>query len=208
MSWVEETEPQVVTDTEIKEPQQAYVCPHCGARVVGEICEYCGSTTGIETATATMLYPELKVLDYTYKTQEGRFLLLFTAMWEGITTVVSLGFLAFAFAPGESFGGVSIGLFVGPMLGFFHIIGISIGIRGLALLHKRKTILSKGRTLEATCFGFTDSAIKWLVEYNGNPMFMFTPRSADHREYQVGWKMDYKELGCSVCAVENSLRTK
>lgn len=198
--------PQGVVDKGETVPQQAYICPHCGARAVGEICEYCGSTTGIETAAATLIYPEFKVVDYTYV--NGAPMLFFAALWETITLTVNVGFLAFPLVLEETDKPAFMNLFGLLFFGMFHFLGIMVGVMGLRSNIKRKAILRKGRVMEATCYGFTSTAIKWLVEINGNPMFIFTPRSVQHREYQIGWKVDFKVLDNFVCMVENSLRVK
>ena len=36
------------------------MCPSCGAPVVAEICSYCGTATGLNTAKADMEYPVLE----------------------------------------------------------------------------------------------------------------------------------------------------
>lgn len=198
--------PQGVIDKGESVPQQAYICPHCGARAVGEICEYCGSTTGIETAAAALIYPEFKVVDCTYV--NGAPLLFFTALWEAIVLTVNAGFVAFSLVLDEADQPASMTVFYILFFGMFHFIGITIGVMGLRSNLKRKAVLRKGYVLEATCYGFTSTTIKWCVEINGNPMFIFTPRAAQHREYQIGWKVDFKVLDNFVCMIENSLRVK
>lgn len=181
-----------------------FTCPNCGARVVGEICEYCGSNTGIETKNATLLYPEFKAKDFTDESQ-GKYFVIFGAFWEGVVTTVMLVFLAFSIMEGEMLLMV-LGWSVFFLI--FHIIGLVMGGKGVYALLRRKAILRRGETLVATCNGFTQTSVKWLTEIDGESKFIFTSRTTkQHREYQIGWSIDIKRIGDNICLVENSLRT-
>lgn len=188
-------------EVQIRQSRDLLMCPHCGARVVGEICEYCGGNTGIETANATLIYPEMQVRDYTVT--DSRFFIGFAALWEGITTIVTLGFAAFAVCFEDGFM-MDLGfmtVFWILFIAFFHLIGLCIGVAGVRLYLRRKAILERGEILTATCYGFTDTDIKWLVEVDGQPKFIFTKRRALHREFQVGWKMNMRRIDNDICLV-------
>lgn len=44
----------------MKTIQYQATCPNCGAPITTEICPYCNSATGIDTASANMDYPLLE----------------------------------------------------------------------------------------------------------------------------------------------------
>ena len=36
-------------------------CPNCGAPVTSEVCQFCGAATGLDTASADMMYDSIDV---------------------------------------------------------------------------------------------------------------------------------------------------
>lgn len=147
------------------------VCPACGAPVVSEICAYCGTATGLNTAEADMEYPVLEckaaILNF--------WTVWFPAIFAGAFGIAGLSLLLVALLGSGDITMLLMGL---PFL--------MIGIVALCLMLRtiRRYIIVKknGKTVQATVYGYMDDdvlingqpaqIVKLLVQTSKGPRFI------------------------------------
>ncbi len=142
-------------------------CPSCGAPVKSEICPYCGTKTGFDTATAEMEYPVIKckemILDF----------------W-------SVGFpLIFALAFGTP---GALCMIAAPFVGIpFSLIGFVSAFLIIRRLIGHALVKAKGRRITGIVYGYMDDD----VYYNNEPgkvakILVDTKKGKRFLLYQVG----------------------
>jgi len=158
--------------TEKRDANQLKTCPSCGAQVVSEICAYCGTPTGLNTADADMEYPVLECKEATV----NFFTLLFP--------------LIFALA----FGGVGVTLLIVrgltvhgdntvSMIGIpFLLIGLAAAYFVIRTLSRYIAVKTRGKRIVGTVYGYMDDnvlinnkpaqIVKLLVQTADGPRFL------------------------------------
>ena len=128
-------------------------CPSCGAPVVSEICAYCGTATGLNTAEANMEYPVMECREANINFWNLIFPLIFAAAF-GISGIIAL--VVFG-----GFGGVRLSLIGLPFL-LIGLVSAFIAIRTVARFLKVKLF---GEMIQARVYGYMDDCV--LI--NGKP---------------------------------------
>lgn len=156
--------------------QKQICCPSCGAPAVSEVCSYCGSATGLNTAEAKMEYPVLECKEAT---------LNFWTVWFPLIFVFAFGI-----------AGLSVIIFyimeVGErnilLLGaFFLLIGIVALFLVLRTVIRYIKVKMGGKITRATVYGYMDDEL--LI--NNRPaqivkLLVQTPRGPRFILYQLG----------------------
>ena len=164
-------------------------CPSCGAPVVSEICAYCGTATGLDTARADMEYPVLECKEATVN------------FW---TIVFPLIFAA-------AFGVPGLGMLAAGLLGFGNgvllIVGIPFFIIGaVAAFFVIRTALryvkvkNNGKRISAVVYGYMDDnvlindrpaqIVKLLIQTPNGPRFILYQLGNTLKRYGVNDSID------------------
>ena len=161
--------------TKTKPQNQSRNCPSCGAPIVSEICAYCGTATGLNTAKADMEYPVLEckavvlnfwttwfpsIFAFAFGTP-ALILLLCTFIVRDITMLlIALPFLL-----------LSVGF--GSFIAFTFL--------------RYKKVKSRGKTIQGVVYGYVDDN----VMYNNKPgqmvkILVQTPNGPRFILYRLG----------------------
>lgn len=160
----------------IRPKNQQGKCPSCGAPVVAEICSYCGTATGLNTAEADMEYPVLECIEATVSFWTVWFPMIFAVSFGG----AGLLFLIIAIVEfGELF---AILMSIPFVLG--GVAASSIVIRTLLRYGKVKKY---GKMITATVYGYMNDNV--LI--NGEPaqivkLLLQTPKGPRFILYKLG----------------------
>ena len=129
------------------------VCPHCGARVLSEVCQYCGSYIGeVETADLAAEYPVLECKEAVLTFWNAAFPAIFA---------FAFGFFGFlfplAFAGHE---GASQVMLMSIPFGAISLVSFAIILRNL---FRYLMVSLKGEEITGIVYGYMDDTIA----YNG-----------------------------------------
>ena len=155
---------------------QEKICPSCGAPIVSEICAYCGTATGLNTAEADMEYPVLECREATMNFWTFWFPMIFAAAF-GIPGVIMLAIAATGF-------GMGIMFLIGVPFLLIGIVALYLSLRTVLRYMKVK---ARGNAIQATVYGYMDD--RMLI--NGRPaqivkLLVQTPNGPRFLLYQLG----------------------
>lgn len=151
-------------------------CPSCGAPVVSEICAYCGTPTGLNTAAADMEYPVLECKEA---------LISFWTLWFPMIFAFTFGTAGLLVLALVLTGTVKWNvLFIG--MPFMMIGGVSFFL-AIRTLFRYGKVKAKGKTIQATVYGYLDDN----VMINNRPaqivkLLVQTPNGPRTILYQLG----------------------
>jgi len=159
-------------------------CPSCGAPIVAEICAYCGSSTGLNTAEAEMEYPVLECKEATVN---------FWTLWFPAIFAVSFGFAGlivitvFAFA----FSDPAMLMVSAPFL----LIGMAALGFVLRTVFRYLKVKRHGQTIQGTVYGYMDDnvyingrpaqIVKLLVQTADGPRFILYQLGNTTKPYRI-----------------------
>ena len=151
-------------------------CSSCGAPVTAEICAYCGTPTGLQTAEADMEYPVLTCREANINFWTLAFPAIFAASF-GITGLVMLLIAASGFGNGMFF------LIGAP----FALIGITALFLALRTVFRYIMVKTRGEKIRAVVYGYMDDKV--LI--NDRPaqivkLLIRTPEGPGFILYQLG----------------------
>ena len=161
---------------ELKSNNQKKYCPSCGAPIVSEICSYCGTATGLDTARADMEYPVMECKEATINFWTVAFPMIFAVAF-GIASLVVLTIAV------TGFGNIGI-LLVGVP---FFLIGIAALFFALRTISRYVKVKKHGKRMQATVYGYMDDNV--LI--NNRPaqivkLLVQTPQGPRFILYQLG----------------------
>lgn len=169
-------------------PQQTY-CPSCGAPAVSEVCAYCGTATGLNTAEAKMEYPVLECKEAILSFWTVWFPMIFVAAFgiAGIGVIISS-----TIASGES----SL-LMMGVSFLLIGIVALFLVLRTITRYIKVKM---NGKIIQATVYGYMDDEllinnqpaqiVKLLVQTSKGPRFILYQLGNTLRPYRINDNID------------------
>lgn len=150
--------------------ERQITCPRCGAPTNAEICPYCGTKTGIDSAKANMEYPVYECKSCKLTFFNFWFILIFAVSFGP----ASIGCLIAVLKGGPSFLLIHVILF-----GIVSIVSIILAIRNVA---RYTTVKSKGTVIKGTIYGYINSnylindehakIAKILIQTTGGPRFI------------------------------------
>ena len=164
-------------------------CPSCGAPIVAEICAYCGTATGLNTADADMEYPLLECKEATL------------SFW----TVVFPMIFALAFGlPGLIMPVIGMSVGKGGMLVLiglpFLAIGIAAWVIVLRTVFRYIKVKKNGKVIRATVYGYMDDhvlindrpaqVVKLLVQTQEGPRFVMYQLGNTMKPYGINDTVD------------------
>ncbi|RKM55372.1 zinc ribbon domain-containing protein [Butyrivibrio sp. CB08] len=130
-------------------------CQYCGAPVRTELCPYCGKPTGLNTATATMDYPEVECKEAHLDFWGIIFPLIFA---------VAFGFFGFIFP--IFFRDMTSEMPAMKLMFLpFMLIGLGAAFIVLRNLWRYLSVSMFGKEIEGTVYGYTDD----VITYNDQP---------------------------------------
>ena len=157
------------------------ICPHCGARVLSEVCQYCGSYIGeITTADLAAEYPVLECKEAVISFWN----LAFPAMF-------AFGFGFFGFGGPIMMASVEEAEMMAILISlpFAAVSVVAFGIVARTL-YRYFLVSAKGSEIEGTVYGYMDD----VVAYNGvngqvAKILINTPKGKRFILYQLGSTM-------------------
>ncbi|MBQ1985910.1 MAG: zinc ribbon domain-containing protein [Clostridia bacterium] len=164
-------------------------CPSCGAPIVAEICAYCGTAPGLDTAKADMEYPVLDCKEATL------------SFW----TVVFPMIFALAFGlPGLIMPVIGMSVGKGGMLALiglpFLAIGIAAWVIVLRTVFRYIKVKKNGKVIRATVYGYMDDhvlindrpaqVVKLLVQTQEGPRFVMYQLGNTMKPYGINDTVD------------------
>ena len=159
-------------------------CPSCGAPIVAEICAYCGTPTGLNTAEASMEYPVLDCKEATMNFWTLWFPMIFAAAFG----VPGLIIMALAFTSYSMRMMFVIGL---P----FALIGAVALWLTLRTVTRHAKVKKHGTVIQATVYGYMDDnvllngrpaqIVKLLVQTKNGPRFLLYQLGSTVKLYGV-----------------------
>ena len=164
-------------------------CPSCGAPIVSEICAYCGTATGLNTAQSYMEYPllECKAAEISFWTLG--FPMIF-ALAFGLTGLSALLMAILVF------GTVTMLLIGLP----FMLIGLAALCLTLRTLSRYIKVKTRGNTIRATVYGYMDDSllinnqaaqiVKLLVQTSDGPRFILYKLGSTLKPYGINDTID------------------
>lgn len=177
--------------TETNPRNQQKYCSSCGAPVVSEICAYCGTATGLNTAEADMVYPVLECKEATLNFWTVCFPMIFAAAF-GIPGAFMLIVAATGFGNGVMF-------LVGTP---FFLIGIAAFVLMLRPILRYAKVQKNGKTMQATVYGYLNDQVlindcpaqivKLLVQTPNGPRFILYQLGNTLKPYGINEKIDIK----------------
>lgn len=166
-------------------------CPNCGAPVTTEICPYCHTKTGLDTANSDMEYPVIECKEATISFMTVGFPMIFA---------VSFGFFGFVFPILFSLGDKSSFLPVALFCSIFAIIGIAAFIIGIRPLIRYLIIKRNGKDIIATVYGYMDDnlyingspaqIVKLLVNTNEGQRFILYQLGDIKKPYKINSQIE------------------
>ena len=173
----------------MKTRNQQTTCPSCGAPVVSEICAYCGTPTGLDTAAADMEYPILECKEAT---------LNFWTVWFPMIFAVSFGFgglipLAMAMA---GLGEVFLLLIGIPFL----LISAAASVLAIRTISRYLKVKKNGTVIQATVYGYMNDdvlindqpaqIVKLLIQTSDGPRFILYQLGNTLKTYGINDSID------------------
>ena len=172
----------------MNEYQQQKNCPSCGAPIVSEICAYCGSATGLQTASADMEYPVLECKEATMNFWTICFPMIFAVAF-GFS---GLAMMVFSLAAHES-----VMLITGAP---FALIGFAALFFVLRTVSRYVKVKKHGETIRATVYGYMDDnvllnnrpaqVVKLLIQTQNGPRFIMYQLGNTMRPYKINERVD------------------
>ncbi len=155
----------------MKPGNQQKTCPSCGAPVVSEICAYCGTATGLNTAEADMEYPVLECKEATIN---------FWTLWFPMIFAVSFGMAGIIVLMISIMGAGNINLM---LIGLpFFVISIVASVLVLRTVLRYVKVKTRGNTMQAIVYGYMNDdvlingqpaqIVKLLVQTSNGPRFI------------------------------------
>jgi len=167
---------------------QQKTCPACGAPVVSEICAYCGTATGLNTATADMEYPVLECKAATL----NFWTVWFPAIFADAFGIAGLMVLII---------GISTRLGLMTLIGLpFLLIGIVAAFLMFRTISRYLKVKKNGKLIQATVYGYMDDNIlinnrpaqivKLLIQTPNGPRFILYKLGNTLKPYGVNDKIN------------------
>ena len=184
--------------------EQPKNCPSCGAPVVSEICAYCGTATGLHTASADMEYPVLECKEATLNFWTVFFPMIFAVMF-GIGALIP----ATISLIGHGNGGV---LLIGAP---FLLISLGALTFVLSTVSRYLKVKRHGETIRATVYGYMDDnvllnnrpaqIVKLLIQTQNGPRFVMYQLGSTVKPYKVNDRIDIMVYGkyFLICKEQN-----
>lgn len=168
---------------------QQKTCPGCGAPLVSEICAYCGTATGLNTAEADMEYPVLECKEATL----NFWTVWFPAIFAGAFGIAGLSVLIIAIVANV---GMTMWLIGVPFL----LIGIVALVIMLRTIMRYIKVKKNGKMIRATVYGYMDDnvlinnqpaqVVKLLVQTPNGPRFILYKLGNTLKPYGINDNID------------------
>ena len=168
--------------------QQIY-CPSCGAPAVSEICPYCGTATGLNTAESDMEYPVLECKEA---------ILSFWTVWFPMIFAVAFGIagLSILIIAIMGSGDISMLLMSIPFL----LVGAVALFLVLRTILRYVKVKMNGKVIRATVYGYMDDEllinnmpaqiVKLLVQTPKGPRFVLYKLGNTLKPYGINDSID------------------
>lgn len=173
----------------MKTRNQQTTCPSCGATVVSEICAYCGTPTGLDTASAYMEYPVLECKEATLSFWTVWFPMIFAVSF-GMGSLITLGMAM-----------TGIGSVVLLLTGFpFFVISAAAFCFAFRTISRYLKVKKKGTVIQAVVYGYMNDEVlingqpaqivKLLIQTSDGPRFILYQLGNTLKTYGINDKID------------------
>lgn len=188
--------------TRSRQNNQNKTCPSCGAPIVSEICAYCGTATGLNTAKADMEYPVLECKSVTLNFWTIWFPMIFTGAF-GVPGLIILLVYVMAFRN-----------YILLLLGVpFLLVGIITAVIILRTVFRYIKVKSNGKIIQGTVYGYINDSftinnqhaqiVKLLVQTSKGPRFILYPLGSTLKKYGINDKIDILVYGNNYMICKN-----
>lgn len=158
-------------------------CSNCGAPIKTEICHYCGTVTGLDSAKVDMEYPAIECKEAHMGFFNVVFPLIFAFMFGLIGVIIPITYMK------DEFWGDM--LFILPFL----IVSVVAWCLALTPIFRFIKVKLFGKEIEATVYGYMNDnlyingvpaqTVKLLVQTNDGPKFILYQLGDIRKPYEI-----------------------
>ena len=181
-----------------KEHIDARICPHCGASVLSEVCQYCGTYLGdVATADLTAEYEMIQCKSAKFSFWRIIFPMFFALGFLGLPLCCFIPVFVIN-AEETSDSRISVLLFMIPFL----LVGIGASVVMFKGIYQWLAVRFFGVVRQGTVYGYMDDTtayngvngqvVKVLVQTNDGPKFIMLPLETTVMKYKVNSHVDVK----------------
>lgn len=196
-----------INNPHLKRPEEVRNCPKCGARLLSEVCQFCGTYIGeVATGDLTPEYPLVECKNGKLGFWNIGFPFMFGGIFLGVSLPMLIIFLATGFAPWY------IILFFIPFI-LIGIISIIVGIRAFL---RHLSVKKSGVVRTGVVYGYMDDTvayngvnaqkIKILLDTSEGKKFILLPLGTTTKPYEVNSEVQVMLMGDSAMILDKEIK--
>ena len=196
-----------INNPHLKRPEEVRNCPKCGARLLSEVCQFCGTYIGeVATGDLTPEYPLVECKNGKLGFWNIGFPFMFGGIFLGVSLPMLIIFPATGFAPWY------IILFFIPFI-LIGIISIIVGIRAFL---RHLSVKKSGVVRTGVVYGYMDDTvayngvnaqkIKILLDTSEGKKFILLPLGTTTKPYEVNSEVQVMLMGDSAMILDKEIK--
>ena len=196
-----------INNPHLKRPEEVRNCPKCGARLLSEVCQFCGTYIGeVATGDLTPEYPLVECKNGKLGFWNIGFPFMFGGIFLGVSLPMLIIFLATGFAPWY------IILFFIPFI-LIGVISIIVGIRAFL---RHLSVKKSGVVRTGVVYGYMDDTvayngvnaqkIKILLDTSEGKKFILLPLGTTTKPYEVNSEVQVMLMGDSAMILDKEIK--
>ena len=196
-----------INNPHLKRPEEVRNCPKCGARLLSEVCQFCGTYIGeVATGDLTPEYPLVQCKNGKLGFWNIGFPFMFGGIFLGVSLPMLIIFLATGFAPWY------IILFFIPFI-LIGVISIIVGIRAYL---RHLSVKKHGVVRTGVVYGYMDDTvaynnvnaqkIKILLDTSEGKKFILLPLGTTTKPYEVNSEVQVMLMGDSAMIIDKPIK--
>ena len=196
-----------INNPHLKRPEEVRNCPKCGARLLSEVCQFCGTYIGeVATGDLTPEYPLVQCKNGKLGFWNIGFPFMFGGIFLGVSLPMLIIFLATGFAPWY------IILFFIPFI-LIGVISIIVGIRAFL---RHLSVKKSGVVRTGVVYGYIDDTvayngvnaqkIKILLDTSEGKKFILLPLGTTTKPYEVNSEVQVMLMGDSAMILDKEIK--
>ena len=196
-----------INNPHLKRPEEVRNCPKCGARLLSEVCQFCGTYIGeVATGDLTPEYPLVQCKNGKLGFWNIGFPFMFGGIFLGVSLPMLIIFLATGFAPWY------IILFFIP----FILIGVISIIVGIRAYFRHLSVKKNGVVRTGVVYGYMDDTvaynnvnaqkIKILLDTSEGKKFILLPLGTTTKPYEVNSEVQVMLMGNSAMILDKEIK--
>lgn len=196
-----------INNPHLKRPEEVRNCPKCGARLLSEVCQFCGTYIGeVATGDLTPEYPLVQCKNGKLGFWNIGFPFMFGGIFLGVSLPMLIIFLATGFAPWY------IILFFIPFI-LIGVISIIVGIRAYL---RHLSVKKHGVVRTGVVYGYMDDTvaynnvnaqkIKILLDTSEGKKFILLPLGTTTKPYEVNSEVQVMLMDDSAMIIDKPIK--